>query len=314
MHFLAFYLKIIQILIGPHMLKNRKLPLNALHTFELLVRLGKLSETAKELNISESAISHQIKSLEAWFGCKLFDRSRRALRPSKNASRLAYVVEQSLLDIREACDAILDSNARHSLTVSCSAAFASIVILPLLWRFHESSPDIEIILKLERFSDPTSDADVSIRFADEASAKVIENKLGPVGWQCISAKSKPALPLCVSESVESFDFVMLAEDFDNPWEDFFTLPNNEQYLNPLRFSEMNLVCAAAVSGEGYAFVPKLLAMQLHNQSMVKPADDAVIRANSMYYYILPEEASSNKRQMRNQFISWLRDELSETVL
>lgn len=284
-------------------------PLRALQVFEAVIRCNKAADAARELNITESAVSHQIKSLEKWFGVPLFDRSRRSLRPSKEASRLAYVMQQSLYDIRSACKEIMNQGANSVLTISCSPAFASVVLLPSMGSFYSDHPGVEVSLHLERYFDPKIDADLFIRFADEADEDIREHQLGSVGWECVGAKSTVANYNRHKNRKRLFNESLLLEDFDDPWLEFFV---NEPYSKisqeapRLEFSEMNQVCAAAVSGSGLALIPSLLATKLCNQGLLSKISNTIIRPNSMYYYALPTESSSHKRVIQNEFLNWLK--------
>ena len=56
-------------------------PLNAVRAFEAAARRGNFNQAAEELNVTPSAISHQVRSLEEFFGAKLFRRSGRKVEP-----------------------------------------------------------------------------------------------------------------------------------------------------------------------------------------------------------------------------------------
>lgn len=65
-----------------------KLPLTALRGFESAARLGSFKAAAQELNVSPAAISHQVKSLEAFLGVRLFERSSQNVRLSADGEQI----------------------------------------------------------------------------------------------------------------------------------------------------------------------------------------------------------------------------------
>ena len=63
--------------------------LNALRCFEAAARSGSFSRAAAELNVTQSAVSHQVRQLEQWFGLNLFDRQGRQTLPTAKGQDLA---------------------------------------------------------------------------------------------------------------------------------------------------------------------------------------------------------------------------------
>ncbi len=70
-----------------------KLPLTALRGFESAARLGSFKAAAQEPNVSPAAISHQVKSLDAFLACvRLFERSSQSVRLSADGERALLAV------------------------------------------------------------------------------------------------------------------------------------------------------------------------------------------------------------------------------
>ncbi|SDA85542.1 DNA-binding transcriptional regulator, LysR family [Pseudomonas sp. NFACC15-1] len=123
-----------------------KLPLTALRGFESAARLGSFKAAAQELNVSPAAISHQVKSLEAFLGVRLFERSSQSVRLSADGERLHPSLHRALLDIQQNLQALSPSSAARSLVVSTTPAFASLWLIPRLGNFHRLHPEIDISL------------------------------------------------------------------------------------------------------------------------------------------------------------------------
>jgi LysR family transcriptional regulator, glycine cleavage system transcriptional activator len=123
-----------------------KLPLTAVRGFESAARLGSFKAAAHELNVSPAAISHQVKSLEAFLGVRLFERSSQSVRLSADGERLYPQLHRALLDIQHGLQALSPPCTAQSLVVSTTPAFASLWLIPRLGDFHRLQPDIDIRL------------------------------------------------------------------------------------------------------------------------------------------------------------------------
>ncbi|MDU9025706.1 LysR substrate-binding domain-containing protein [Pseudomonas corrugata] len=123
-----------------------KLPLTALRGFESAARLGSFKAAAQELNITPAAISHQVKSLEAFLGVQLFERSSQNVRLSADGKRLHPHIHRALLDIQHGLQMLSPPCTAQSLVVSTTPAFASLWLIPRLGDFHRLYPDIDVRL------------------------------------------------------------------------------------------------------------------------------------------------------------------------
>ena len=77
--------------------------LNALRCFEAAARSGSFSRAAEELNVTQSAVSHQVRQLEQWFGMTLFDRLGRQTIPTAKGQELARSLAEALDIMAAAC-------------------------------------------------------------------------------------------------------------------------------------------------------------------------------------------------------------------
>ncbi|BBP54471.1 transcriptional regulator [Pseudomonas sp. St386] len=123
-----------------------KLPLTALRGFESAARLGSFKAAAQELNVSPAAISHQVKSLEAFLGVRLFERSSQSVCLSADGERLQPFMHRALLDIQHGLQVLSPPCTAQSLVVSTTPAFASLWLIPRLGDFHRLYPEIDVRL------------------------------------------------------------------------------------------------------------------------------------------------------------------------
>jgi len=82
---------------------TRRLPnLNQLRAFEAAARHLSFADAAKELFVTPAAVSHQIKALEEFYGCRLFDRLNREVRLTSAANDLATALSDIFDEMADA--------------------------------------------------------------------------------------------------------------------------------------------------------------------------------------------------------------------
>jgi predicted methyltransferase/DNA-binding transcriptional LysR family regulator len=123
-----------------------KIPLTTVQAFVLAARARNLSRAATQLNVTVSALSHQIRSLEERLGQRLFVRGPRGVVPTLDGERLLAAVAQPLDAIEQALRPCRPRNDR-SLTLSMLPTFASGWLVPRLPRFVALQPDLELNLQ-----------------------------------------------------------------------------------------------------------------------------------------------------------------------
>ena len=157
-------------------------PFSALRAFEAAARLGSFAAAGGELNQTPSAISHQVRALEAWFGRPLFVRSVRRVVLTADGDRLLGELSAAFDQIEDVCTALRPADARSSISVHCSPSFASKWLGPRLPTFLRAHPTITI--RLTSSAEPIdlrshADIDVDITYgAPPARAGVIVESLG----------------------------------------------------------------------------------------------------------------------------------------
>ena len=122
------------------------LPLTALRAFESAARLLSFKAAAEELSVTPTAISHQIRVLEDWLGVALFERLPRKVRLTEGGERLFRSLHGALLDVAQSVDTLRPQRSGSSLTLSTTAAFAALWLVPRLGRFYARHPNINVRL------------------------------------------------------------------------------------------------------------------------------------------------------------------------
>jgi LysR family transcriptional regulator, glycine cleavage system transcriptional activator len=118
--------------------------LNGLRAFEAAARHLSFTRAAAELNVTQTAISHQIRRLEAQLGLRLFLRRNRSLALTREAQSYLPAVRAAFEDLKRATERLQRPSRDRLLIVSTMASLAAKWLLPRLAQFQEAHPGIEV--------------------------------------------------------------------------------------------------------------------------------------------------------------------------
>ena len=140
--------------------------LNGLRAFEAAARHLSFTQAASELNVTQTAISHQIKRLEEELGMKLFVRQNRSLALTAEARDYLPGIRAAFQDLRLATERLKRRDNEYVLTVSTLTSFATKWLVPRLSRFQElhSSIDVRVTTSMALVDFARDGVDVGIRF------------------------------------------------------------------------------------------------------------------------------------------------------
>ncbi|MCA8423727.1 LysR family transcriptional regulator [Burkholderia seminalis] len=141
--------------------------LGALHCFETAGRLLSFTKTAQAFNLTQSAVSQQIRNLEDRLGYPLFVRQARGLRLTEKGAILLGTMSSAFGDIQRTLQALGMSDA--PLRVSCLPSLALQWLMPRLTAFHRQQPNVSVRVQaefqvLDREAMETGDIDVAVRY------------------------------------------------------------------------------------------------------------------------------------------------------
>lgn len=169
-------------------------PLNTLRLFEAAGRHASFKLAAEELNITPSAVSHGIQTLEDWLGVQLFTRGHRSL--DLTAAGLAYLprVRDALARLASATEAVPGRRPSGKLAVSVAPSFGLRWLIPNLPRFNHHHPEIEVTLDTahRQVEFPRDGIDVAIRMGqgdwqDLYALHLVTEELVPVCTPALAA-------------------------------------------------------------------------------------------------------------------------------
>ena len=144
----------------------RSPPIQYLPAFVAAARHNSFKLAADALNVSPSAISQQIKTLESHIGLELFSRKKRTLELTRAGVRFYDVAKTTLVQYETGYDQFAEQYISPTLRVSMIPYIANEIVIPRLGEFKKQHPDINLILQtsvqLENLQDKELDA--AIRF------------------------------------------------------------------------------------------------------------------------------------------------------
>lgn len=287
-------------------------PLRAIQAFEQTARFGNLARAAEVLDLTPSAISHQLAKLEAMIGRQLFIRAARGVT-------LTPVGEQYLKDIsgllhslevateRATSDVSLDCLRLHS-----SPSFGLLWIMPRLEAFRLSHPDIQINLSCsyESLHFSRDKIDVDIRHGEpnwpSYEVRTVRNESFAV---LASPKLLARRPIRSAQDLLGSDLI-LSEATLLKWPAWFAQHGLARPEKPytLSFDRSYMSLEAACYGLGFALESSLLAQKyLASGELVEVSPQTLSAPVAAHHLVFPKAHSSFPRVRR--FLEWMEGEL-----
>jgi len=276
-----------------------RLPLRGVVVFEAVSRLGSFKAAALELNLTPSAVSHQIRSLEQELGTDLFTRDRRGVRLSAAASVYAGQVQELLMGIRAATNEIA-ARARPEATIGTvrimtPPSLATHWLMPRLPAFIEAYPGIDVRVFAIRTADGNPDNfDITIGHGDRWSGRakplleeIIQPYCAPSRLQ--GAASMQARDLLTQQLIRSGETGM-------SWETWFRnhdVPFKAEAINHLQIDPSYVAIQAAVKGVGVILESSILTQEhVEAGRLVSPVSEEC--RPSVSYWLLPLRSGSRR--------------------
>lgn len=287
--------------------------LNALRAFEAVVRCGSFRAAADELFVTQSAISHQIRSLEDWFGGPLFIRDGNRLRPLPQADELARSLSLSFDAIQAACRLARDFNTAQPLVVAAIPSVAMCWLIPRLGGFREAHPDIDIRIVYAMHGQEIDFRDVHFAFVFARTPPV------PRGFDCHPFLPGASIPVCSphlaseitgNDMARAISNMNLLHDTDHSgWQTWFAragldVPAPES--GPV-FEDFNLLRAAALSAQGVALCPEaMIRRDMDAGHLVRLSQTTVLEDHG--YYLLQGPRAAASQSNADAFRTWVLEE------
>jgi DNA-binding transcriptional LysR family regulator len=240
----------------------------AMQTFVRVVEAGGFSIVARELNMTQSAVSKQVAALESHLGAKLLTRTTRSLALTDDGERYFEVARRLVDEVDEAEGLLRQGQQRLSgwLRVAASVGFGLRVMLPHVNRFLATHPALKIDFKLnDNIVDLVEQGiDVAVRIGDLSDSSLIARRVGSSRGVVVASRTYiEALPAGLSPPLVPDDLlrhpciVYTELRTRNVWNfagadgAALTVPVS----GPLQTNNSEVVRAAVLSGMGIAAPP-----------------------------------------------------------
>jgi len=233
--------------------------LNGLRAFEAAARHLSFTLAAAELNVTQTAISHQIRRLEEELGIRLFVRQNRALALTAEARDYLPGVRAAFNDLRLATDRLLRRDDDKVLTVSTLASLAAKWLLPRLTDFQEAHPgiDVRITTSANLIDFQRDNVDAAIRYGRGQwpglrADWLMADELFPV---CSPSLLRGEKPLRCPEDLKDHVLLHTSNANSDDWRLWLTaagLPTDIARQPGITFDMIFMTVQAAIDGIGVA--------------------------------------------------------------
>lgn len=286
----------------------RQLPsMNALRAFEAAARHLSFTKAAQELFVTQAAVSHQIKHLEAQLGTPLFRRLNRQLRLTEAGQTLLPPISEALDLMATGVERLHRDQQEGTLSVSTLESIAATWLVPRLANFRAHHPEIDLSLEIsDHLVDFDRDnVDMALRYgkggwANCGGTKLADEDIFPVLAPSLIEKGPP-----LKRPRDLLKFPLISEDLAETWEHWFAAAGvpNAKVPGGTFLPHSNLVMQAVMAGEGVALGRSfLITPEIKSGRLVRPFDIAVPASNS-YYVAYPDGAE--KQPKIKAFVDWI---------
>ena len=287
-------------------------PLNALRAFEAAARNLSFTNAAEELRITPSAISHQIRGLEAYLGVRLFRRASRALMLTDEGQGYLPALRDAFDAIHAATSRLATRRAAGPLTVSLLSSFAVRWLIPRLRRFQASHAEIEV--RLSTTPRPVDfrreDVDCAIRhgrgqWPGLAADRLLSEDLFPV---CSPKLLEGRHPLRAPRDLAHhtlFQIAMRRDDW-RIWLNAVGVADIDSERGPV-FETSDLALRAAAEGLGVAIGSSALVEDDLKKGRLVAPFTVRLPTDSGYYFVVPEDRRDQPKIAA--FRAWLLAEV-----
>ncbi len=275
---------------------------NALFAFEAAARLQSFTLAAEELNVSQPAISHAIKTLEKNIGKALFHRSHRKIELTQKGKKFYRDVSEGLEHIYYSANELQHNKERETMTISGSTLFIHYWMLPRINVFETTFSHLNLRLH-------STDRDVSLH----TEGIDISVRLGDGKWPDYDTTlfaDEIVYPVYSPEYEKKYGAIKSATDLlnhrllyvDEPfrirltWKDWFRNAGVHDFVHPqgINFNDAQLCMQAALTGSGIALAwHHIAAPMIKAGSLIRPSLSKVKGQNAMYL-ITPRQGEGGK--------------------
>jgi LysR family glycine cleavage system transcriptional activator len=293
---------------------NRLPPLNGLKAFEAAGRTGSFQGAARELYVTPSAISHQVKSLEEFLGAELFERKVRRIELTPGGKDYLIAISHALKSIEMATEKLVSANNVEELKLSVVPAFLDRWLMPRLSDFTRRHPEIDLDISNSGSNTElnNNDVDMAVYFGNGEWEDV----------ECQHLRSSVLVPVCspsflaqnpINSPNDVLKYRLLqVKDRPDEWASWFQLSNIsfKPVQRLMNMSSGMLTAQAARNGMGIALTdPNLIAEEIKRGALLIPIELSLELPKSFY---LVHRKNVDMTRAMEVFRAWLCQQMALT--
>jgi len=290
-------------------------PLNALKAFEAAARHESFTRAAEELCVTQGAVSHQVKALEAELAVRLFSRERQRLIITEAGRDYLTVVRDALDRIAIGTERLLQRQNAGVLTVSTSPDFAAKWLVHRLGHFAEAHAEIDLRISatLHHVDFAREEVDLAVRHGDGNWP----------GLDTVRLSSEQLFAVCspkllsgrhrLSKPADILKFPLIHMDSRTDWNNWLQEAGLDEagVTHGPVLNRASMVIDAAINGQGVALArTTLAAWDLINGRLMRPFPLS-LPLSKTYWIICPKATASLPKIVT--FREWLLMEASRDL-
>ena len=287
-------------------------PLKTLRAFEAAARLGSFTAAARELSLTQGAISYQVRRLEASLELALFRRQVRQVTLTAAGKSLFRTTHRLLRELEDEVHRIAPRQQPLLLTVSVSTFFVTRWLSRRLGHFLNAQPRLTLRLQ-HSVNDPDFSieaVDLAIRWGKGDWPGVVSELLIPSPMMALAAPrlAHGEMPLRTPQDLRGHSFLHDQQGNDG-WREWLALAGladldagpGPEIIDP------NVRVQSAIDGHGLLLANRLLDEDIERGLLVEPFD---IRLEGYGFYLV-YAAEAKRRKAFQLFRDWLLREAGD---
>lgn len=289
--------------------------MTALRAFDAVSRLGSVSAAAVELNLTRSAISHRINTLEENLGFMLTERTGRGIKLTHEGERYAREVHRILCDVHEAGRHSDEDKVTGRLCVSCNPGFATYWLCQHIGSFLKQYPQVRLKVMSPRTTDDTSDtsADVFIAYGvGDWPNQVVRQVVGLYYFPVCSPRIVNANPgLKTPQDLEAHTLLHMNDHSD--WKTWLGAvgATGIDVTTGVLFTDAHCAISACIAAQGVSIGDNLLTGDALTRGLLVRPFELAIRSNRGYYLVA--DPLKAERPVVKAFSDWLKTQVQATT-
>ncbi|PCI49230.1 MAG: hypothetical protein COB51_04295 [Moraxellaceae bacterium] len=280
-------------------------PIHYLVAFEAAARCCSFKAAAKELNVTPSAVSQQIKSLEQHLGLSLFSRKARAIHLTEIGKSFYQIASQTITGYQQGYSRFKEQHYSPILKISMFSYIANEVVIPNLHQLRDAHPDLDLLIetsmRVENLAN--SDLDCAVRFGTPPWADCQYELITPVTYNLLASEQYLAdNPFNDLHDLQEQSLIHIRTN-TNDWQQL-VIDHNITPKNELFFNSYTAAIKAAEQGLGIAiglFPTTDRSVRKGNLHAILPAN---LPLEEAYYFV--SKTNYSKQEDYGLVLAWLR--------